>query len=188
MMLNEITALAGHRKRRKRVGRGESSGLGRTCGRGNKGMQSRAGSGPYPLHEGGQMPIFRRIPKRGFSNYNFRTEYQVVNVGVLAERFESGATVDIAGLRKAGLVHGMDALVKLLGTGTIDRKLNISVHAASQSARELIEKAGGTLTLLTAINAAANAKSKRNSAKDKQRPPREERSGVRRRKIQQSAK
>jgi large subunit ribosomal protein L15 len=165
MMLNEITALAGPHKRRMRVGRGESSGKGKTCGRGNKGCQSRAGGGVRLLTEGGQMPLFRRLPKRGFSNYNFRTEYAVVNVGTLNERFDDGATVDFNTLRKVRLVHDVDTPVRILGQGALEKRLSVEAHAFSQKAKEAIEKAGGTVRVIMGPSAAEKAAKKRKTAK-----------------------
>jgi large subunit ribosomal protein L15 len=165
MMLNDITTAAGAHKRRKRVGRGESSGHGKTSGRGTKGAQSRGGFSTRPLTEGGQMPVFRRLPKRGFSNFHFRTEYVVVNLADLEQGFEGGAKVDVAALRKAGLVRGAGASVKVLGDGVLTKKLALEVHAVSEKARQAIEKAGGTLTLLARPDSAALAKAKRNTRK-----------------------
>ncbi len=165
MMIDQITQQAGARKRRKRVGRGQSSGLGKTSGRGNKGMQSRAGGGARPLYEGGQMPIFRRVAKRGFSNFRFRTEYDVVNVGALEKRFTGGENVDLDALKKSGLVRRGAEIVKLLGEGALTRKLNITVNAATPSAREAVEKAGGKLTVIEARVPAALWKAKRNTVK-----------------------
>lgn len=162
--IHEITAAAGAHKRRKRVGRGESSGRGKTCGRGNKGCQSRSGGGTRRLTEGGQMPMFRRLPKRGFSNFNFRTEYVVVNLGTLNDRFADGESVDLNSLRERRLLQGPDPLVKVLAKGTLERKLSVAAHAFSGKARELIEKAGGTVKLLEVKNRAALAKAKRGGA------------------------
>ncbi len=165
MMLHQVTQAGGANKRPKRVGRGESSGHGKTCGRGNKGCQSRAGGGTRLLREGGQMPIFRRLPKRGFNNFNFRTEYEVVNVGRLEANFESGQTVDVDALRKAGLVRGTRVPVKILGTGTLSKKLTVVAHAFSAEARAAIEKAGGTVMLIERPCPAEKAKAKRNTAR-----------------------
>src|SRR5262245_57969440 len=101
MLINDLLSKAGKHKRRKRVGRGMGSKHGKTSGRGSKGLGARSGGTTAVLAEGGQMPLFRRIPKRGFSNFNFRTEYQVVNVGTLNERFDNGATVTPAALKEA---------------------------------------------------------------------------------------
>jgi large subunit ribosomal protein L15 len=170
MMLDQITREAGAHKRRKRVGRGEASGLGKTCTRGNKGCQSRAGGGTRPLHEGGQMPIFRRLPKRGFSNFNFRTEYEVVNLGALEAAFEHGQTVDAAALKTQGLVRGVRP-VKVLGNGTLSKKLTVVAHAFSDSARGAIEAAGGVARRLEQTSAADKARAKRRAAKKKATPP-----------------
>jgi large subunit ribosomal protein L15 len=185
MMLNEITAIAGPRKRRKRVGRGESSGMGKTCGRGNKGMQSRSGPGPHPLHEGGQVPIFRRAPKRGFNNFDFRREYEVVNLSALEARFEAGAVVDPKALHAAGLTRSADARVKVLGAGELSKKLKVSAHAVAASAKERIEKAGGSITILALRDPAALAKGKRRSAKGK--PPAQRPSRLEKKKAGRSA-
>ena len=165
MRLDQITAAAGAHQRRKRVGRGESSGHGRQSGRGNKGCQARAGGGTRPLHEGGQMPIFRRLPKRGFNNYEFRTEYRVVNLGRLEAEFSDGQKVDPQTLRDKGLVYGSALLIKVLGKGTLSKKLTVEAHAFSASAKEAIEKAGGAVHVLPQRDSAALAKAKRNSAK-----------------------
>ncbi len=165
MMLNNITAAAGAHHRRKRVGRGESSGHGRQSGRGNKGTQARAGGGARPLHEGGQMPLFRRVPKRGFSNFNFATVYAVVNVGDLEECFDAGETVTRDALRERGLVRGGTRPLKVLGKGTLNKKLTVEADAVSGKAREAIEKAGGAIKLVERKDPAALAKAKRNSAK-----------------------
>lgn len=165
MMLNDITEAAGRHKRRKRVGRGESGGQGKTCGRGHKGCLSRSGGGPHPLSEGGQMPIFRRLPKRGFSNFNFRTEMQVVNLTSLERVFSDGDKVDPAKLAEARLIDDPKGLVKVLGLGDLGKKLTIAAHAFSKQAKERIEKAGGTATLLDNKPASEKAKAKRNTAK-----------------------
>lgn len=165
MQIHEITAAAGRRPRRKRVGRGESSGMGRTSGRGNKGMGARAGSGPHPLHEGGQMPIFRRIPKRGFSNFNFRVDYEVVNLDTLDERFENGGQVSAQSLFAQGLVSKPEARVKILGRGALQKRLSCEVHAISESARKAVEAAGGAIQLIPRRDPKALWKAKRNSAK-----------------------
>jgi len=165
MMLSEITARAGGHRRRRRVGRGESSGRGKTCTRGNKGCQSRSGGGTRPLHEGGQMPIFRRLPKRGFSNAPFRTTTEVVNISLLEATFDDGATVDVAALAQHGLVRGPEFAVKVLAKGTLSKKLTVEAHAFSAKAREAIEKAGGTVKLIAAQSAAEKAQAKRNTRK-----------------------
>lgn len=172
MMLNEITRIAGPRERRKRVGRGESSGMGKTCGRGSKGMQSRAGHGPHPLHEGGQAPIYRRMPKRGFSNFHFRTNYQVVNVADLEAGFDGGAAITPKALHEAGLTRCPESAVKILGAGELKKKLKVEAHAFTAKAKAMIEQAGGSVSILAARDSAALAKAKRRSAKGKPRAER----------------
>ena len=146
MMLNDITALGGRYKRRMRVGRGDGSGKGKTCGRGHKGQQCRSGGGTRPLTEGGQMPLFRRLPKRGFNNSRFRRRFEIVNVGDL-ERFEAGAAVAAGDLAEAGLVRHGSAKVKILGNGELSKKLEVRAAAFSKSAAEKITAAGGTATV-----------------------------------------
>lgn len=143
MELSEILKQAGRHKRRKRVGRGAGSGSGKTCGRGHKGAGSRAGAKRESLSEGGQMPLFRRVPKRGFSNFNFQTVYHVVNVGQLNDRFEDGAHVTREALLDAGLIRNLRNKVKVLGDGELSRKLKVEVGAFSKSAEEKIKAAGG---------------------------------------------
>ncbi len=145
MNLTEITKLAGSHKRRKRVGRGEASGHGKTSGRGHKGCNARAGGGVRLLTEGGQMPLFRRLPKRGFNNANFRTECEVVNLSDLEACFESGATVNRQRLIEAGLVRpNRDSKpVKILGGGSITKRLIVEANRFSKSAAEKIAQAGG---------------------------------------------
>jgi len=132
--------------RKKRVGRGQGSGLGKTAGRGGKGQKARTGNMRFEGFEGGQSPLQRRLPKFGFNSPN-RKEFAVVNVGDL-EGFAAGAKVDEAALRDAGLVKGRWTGVKLLGEGTLSRKVAVHVHRASAKARELVEKAGGTVELV----------------------------------------
>jgi large subunit ribosomal protein L15 len=165
MMLHEVTKLAGAHKRRKRVGRGEGSGHGKTCGRGNKGDQARSGGGARPLTEGGQMPLFRRLPKRGFSNFRFRTRFEIVNVGRLNECFEDGATVDIDALKKLRLVRGARPLVRILGDGKLEKRLTVTAHVFSEKARRAIEQAGGKVVELGRPDPAAKAAQKRRTAK-----------------------
>lgn len=150
MMIHEITEKVGKHKARKRIGRGVGSGSGKTSGRGMKGAGSRSGFGGSirATYEGGQMPYYRRIPKRGFSNYHFRTEYAVVNIKALATRFEDGAEVNPEMLVKMGLISDTTQPVKVLGEGELGKKLNVSAAAFSASAREKIEKAGGSVTVI----------------------------------------
>ena len=143
MKLCELKPAEGSRKNRKRLGRGVASGTGKTAGRGSKGHKSRSGGGVRPGFEGGQMPIHRRLPKRGFTNI-FKKDYAVVNVRDLS-RFEGGETVDEATLVRVGLVKGRRDGVKLLGNGEIQVSLNVRVSRISQSAREKIEAAGGSV-------------------------------------------
>ena len=171
-MLSDITRDAGRRRRRKRVGRGESSGRGKTAGRGHKGCQSRSGGGVHPLSEGGQMPIFRRLPKRGFSNYNFRNEFTTVNVAELERCFASGDTIDPDVLTKLRLIQGSAPRVKILAKGSLAKKLTVEAHAFSAKAREVIEAAGGTIKVIEQRDPAARARAKRNSAKSRQTEPR----------------
>lgn len=147
MKLHELQPAAGSRKGRKRLGRGVGSGWGCTAGRGTKGQNARSGGGVRPGYEGGQMPIHRRLPKRGFNNI-FKKRLCVVNVGDLARKFESGATVDEAALVQSGLVKGRRDGVKLLGAGEIDRPLTVRIDAVSQSARDKIEAAGGSVEVV----------------------------------------
>ncbi len=143
MRLNNLTLKHGNKHRRKRLGCGESSGLGKTSGKGHKGQKSRSGASIRPGFEGGQMPIARRLPKRGFNNERFTTKYAVVNVSDLDSSFDAGASVDEAALRKIGLVKGVWDGVKILGDGDLSKKLKVQVTKVSTSAREKIEKAGG---------------------------------------------
>ena len=147
MMSHEITALTGKKKPRKRVGRGRGTGLGKTCGKGHKGQLSRAGSLPPITKEGGQMPLIRRLPNRGFNNYNFATNYAIVNVSQLGA-FEEGCRVDPQALCDAGLINNPKENVKILGDGEINRKLTVVAHKFSRSAQQKITSAGGAAELL----------------------------------------
>jgi large subunit ribosomal protein L15 len=141
MKLNQLSPPAGSRKDRKRLGRGVGSGQGKTAGRGSKGHNSRSGGGVRPGFEGGQMPIHRRLPKRGFTNI-FKKNFALINIRDLAG-FESGTVIDEAALHKSGLIKGKRDGIKLLGQGDITRPLTIIVDLVSKSAREKIEAAGG---------------------------------------------
>ena len=143
MLNHEITSVAGKHKARRRVGRGSGSGHGKTCGRGHKGAGSRAGSSSVSLFEGGQMPLYRRLPKRGFSNFKFATRYEIVNVCQL-ERFDDGSAVDAEKLSTAGLIGSRKSRVKILGDGELTKKLQISAHKFSKSAEQKIVASGGT--------------------------------------------
>ncbi|MBV6499344.1 MAG: 50S ribosomal protein L15 [Prosthecobacter sp.] len=144
MRLHDSQPRPGARKRKKRIGCGESSGHGKTSCKGHKGQMARAGRGIRPGFEGGQMPLFRRLPKKGFSNDRFRDVYEVVNVGDL-NAFDDGAVVNEASLRDKGLVNRACDAIKILGTGELSRKLTVEIKTLSASAREKIEKAGGTV-------------------------------------------
>lgn len=143
MELSNLKPKKGARHAKKRVGRGPGSGHGKTSSRGEKGQKSRSGYSGKRGFEGGQMPLHRRIPKRGFTNI-FKKDYAVVNVSDL-ERFDNGASIDEAALRQAGLVKGSHDGVKVLGDGELSKKLTVSATKFSKSAREIIEKAGGTV-------------------------------------------
>lgn len=145
MNLHNLKPNPGAKHRRKRLGCGESSGLGKTSGKGHKGQKARSGGGVRPGFEGGQMPLARRLPKRGFSNYQFRDTVAIVNVSQLEYYFESGDEVTEATLREKGLVKGQIDKVKVLGQGELSKSLKVIVDLASASAKEKIEKAGGTL-------------------------------------------
>jgi large subunit ribosomal protein L15 len=146
MHLGSLKPAAGAKKKRKRVGCGPGSGHGKTATRGHKGTQSRSGNTQHAWYEGGQMPLQRRIPKRGFTNI-FRVAYQVINISDL-DRFDANTTVDIDKLLESGLVRQMGGKVKLLGDGEIKKALTISVHACSKKAREAVEKAGGQVNIV----------------------------------------
>ena len=143
MKLNELSPAVGSTKSRKRVGRGNASGKGTTSGRGSKGINARSGGGVRPGYEGGQMPIHRRLPKRGFTNI-FKKNICVINVKDLA-KFESGSTIDEAALVQAGLVKGRRDGIKILGQGEINATLTIKNCLVSQNAKEKIESAGGKI-------------------------------------------
>ncbi len=147
MMIHEITKEAGAHKRRKRVGRGIGSGHGKTCGRGHKGAGSRSGHSHRANFEGGQMQFFRRIPKRGFSNANFRKVFAVINIKALENRFDDGAEVNADMLVKVGLIPDTKTPVKILGEGDISKKLVVTAAAFSKGAIEKLEKAGGSATV-----------------------------------------
>ena len=142
MLNHEIASIAGKNMRRRRVGRGTGSGRGKTCGRGHKGGGSRAGSTSLSLHEGGQMPLFRRLPKRGFSNYQFATRCEIINVWQL-ERFEDGAAVGLEQLSDAGLIDSNKSKVKILGKGDLTKKLQVTAHKFSKTAEQKIAASGG---------------------------------------------
>ena len=158
-VLTRITYPAGAKKAEKRVGRGQGSGLGTTCGRGQKGQKARKGGNIGKLHfQGGQTPMQRRLPKRGFNN-PFPIVTVVVNTGDL-ENFKAGSTVDEAALREARIVQGAVARIKVLGDGELTKKLTVSAHRFSKSAAEKIEKAGGKIVLLPELQVAAAPQAK----------------------------
>ena len=146
MNLGELRAPEGASKNRKRLGRGSGSGHGKTSGRGHKGQRARSGGRGKTGFEGGQMPLQRSVPKRGFTNI-FRKEYAIVNLSDL-DRFEKGSTVDLALRVAAGLVHKIGAGVKLLADGDIKKSLTIKVHKFSQSAKAKVEAAGGRIEVV----------------------------------------
>jgi len=146
MKLNELSPAQGSRKAPRRLGRGVGSGRGKTAGRGTKGYNSRSGGGVRPGYEGGQMPLHRRLPKRGFANI-FRKNIAVINVRDLA-KFDKDSVVDAAALVAAGLVKGKKDGIKLLGHGEIKHSLEVQVNQISKSAREKIEAAGGKVEVL----------------------------------------
>lgn len=146
MRIDELSPSEGSRKKRKRVARGEGSGHGKTACRGHKGQKSRSGGGPRPGFEGGQMPLHRRLPKRGFNNV-FRKEYVTINVKDLAV-FEDAPEIDENLLKDAGLVKKLKDGIKLLGDGEISCPVNIKVSKVSRTARQKIEAAGGTVMVI----------------------------------------
>ena len=148
MNLNDVNHGIHKNKSRKRIGRGIGSGQGKTAGRGSKGQGSRSGSSTSPIFDGGQMPLVRRIPKRGFNNARFATTYIAVNVGDLS-KFDDGARVDEAALRAVGLANGRATGVKILGDGELTKKLTVSVSAFSASAKTKIEAKGGTCEVVS---------------------------------------
>jgi large subunit ribosomal protein L15 len=148
MMIHEITAQAGKHKRRIRLGRGESSGHGKTCGRGTKGSGARAGGTIKLGSEGGNLPLFRRIAKRGFNNNVFRQDFEIVNVSDLEKFFDAGAKIDRAALVAKKLVRVNKLPVKILGDGTLTKSFAIVAGKVTKQAAEKITKAGGTIKLL----------------------------------------
>lgn len=153
MRLHNLQPRPGSKHRRKRIGQGESSGRGKTAGRGGKGQTARSGSSIRVGFEGGQMPLMRRIPKRGFNNARFTTAYSPVNVGDL-NKFENGARVDETAIRSVGLANGPVLGIKILGTGDLAKKLTVVVSAISASAKAKIEAKGGTVEIVSKKTAA----------------------------------
>jgi large subunit ribosomal protein L15 len=161
--LNKLKRPEGSWHRKKRVGRGQGSGLGKTAGRGGKGQKARSGNMRFEGFEGGQSPLQRRLPKFGFNSPN-RTVYAVVNLSDL-EGFDAGATVDVAALESRGLVKGRYDGVKLLGNGSLTKKLTIRVNKASGTAREAIEKVGGSVEELPLVAHKPESAAKAHSGK-----------------------
>ena len=147
MLNHEITSIVGKNKSSKRCGRGSGSGLGKTCGKGHKGSRSRAGATMQSLHEGGQMPLFRRLPKRGFSNYKFATRFEIVNVSQL-ERFPDGQNIGLEELSQVGLIQNIKCKVKILGDGDLTKNLQVEAHKFSKTAEQKIVASGGSVKLI----------------------------------------
>ena len=146
MKLNELSYTEGARRERKRLGRGQATGQGKTAGKGHKGQNARSGGGVPIGFEGGQTPLFRRIPKRGFTNIN-RVDYNVINVEIL-NRFEEGTHITVDTLKAAGLIKQMLDGVKILGNGELTKSLTVSAHKFSKTAVAAIEKAGGKVEVI----------------------------------------
>ncbi|MDR1621297.1 MAG: 50S ribosomal protein L15 [Synergistaceae bacterium] len=147
MNLHDLGVVPGSKRAAKRLGQGIGSGTGKTSGKGHKGHKSRTGGGVRPGFEGGQMPLARRVPKRGFNNARFAKEYQVVNVEFLSSRFEGGE-ISVKELYEARLVRSLAQPVKLLAKGEVDKAFVVKVNAVSQSARQKIEAAGGKVEVI----------------------------------------
>lgn len=148
MQSDEITASVGANKKRKRVGRGRGSGRGKTAGRGHKGDRSRSGFSMHPAFEGGQMPLFRRLAKRGFSNARFSERYEIVNVSQLERYFQDGDSITITQMAGVGLIRSDQSRVKILGDGELTKKLTVSAHKFSKSAEQKISSCGGTAQVM----------------------------------------
>jgi len=149
MDLRTVCAKGTKYQSRNRIGRGVGSGSGKTSGRGHKGRGARSGASRRAGYEGGQMPLYRRVPKRGFTNARFRTDYTIINIDALGA-FDDGATVDLAVILEAGLVSLNTNLLKVLGNGEITKKLTVRTHKCSASAQAKIEAAGGSVEILSA--------------------------------------
>ena len=147
MKLNELEKNVGATQKRKIVGRGRGTGLGKTSGRGHKGQNARSGGGVRAVFEGGQTPLYRRLPKRGFSNYEFKTTYAVINVSDL-NRFENGTVVSPALLKEVGLIKNQLDGIKVLGNGKLEKKLTVQAHKFSKTAVEKIEKSGSKIEVM----------------------------------------
>ena len=147
MKLHELERNIGAKQKRKIVGRGPGSGLGKTSGKGHKGQNARSGGGVNPVFEGGQLPLYRRLPKRGFSNYEFKVRYATINVEDL-NIFEEGTLVTPALLKEVGMVKKQLDGIKVLGNGTLTKKLTIQAHKFSKSAVEKIEESGSKIEVI----------------------------------------
>ena len=147
MKLHELKPAEGSKKKRKRSGRGIGSGKGKTSGRGHKGQNARSGGGVRPTFEGGQTPLFRRFPKRGFSNADFKKEYTIVNV-VDLNRFEEDSEITAETLKEAGLIDKVKSGLKILGDGDLEKALTVKAHKFSKAAIEKIEAAGGKVEVI----------------------------------------
>jgi large subunit ribosomal protein L15 len=152
----DLHAPEGANRRKRIIGRGQGSGRGTTAGKGNKGQKSRSGGKSYVGFEGGQMPLYRRLAHRGFSNYPFKKIFQVINLSEIEKRFVDGETVDSGSLIKKGLVKGT-VPVKILGDGELTKKLTFKIPALSGSAKEKIEKVGGTVISAEVSNTESGA-------------------------------
>jgi len=151
MRLEDLRPAPGSTKNRKRLGRGRASGQGKTSGKGHKGQKARSGGGARPGFEGGQMPLYRRLPKRGFLPYGGKTEFAIVNVGDLSDRFAPGSVVDPDALAGSRLIHKSGrASVKVLGDGDVAHALTVRAHKVSEGAKQKIEAAGGRVEILSA--------------------------------------
>ncbi len=160
MKLHELSPVV-PKKDRKRIGRGNASGQGKTAGKGHNGQKSRSGSYVHFGFEGGQMPLIRRVPKRGFSNYPFKEVYDIINLSTLEVKFEAGAVVNAEALVEARVIKNTRGLVKVLGNGELTKALTVVAHKVSASAKAKIEAAGGTVEIVevkTFANVAGNAK------------------------------
>jgi len=148
MQIHDVTALGNNHDKRKRIGRGVGSGKGKTAGRGNNGQLSRSGDNPRVGFEGGQMPIFRRMPKRGFTNARFKKHYTLINVESL-EAFEAGSVIDLTTVLDNGLARNTGGMLKVLGQGELTHGITVKAHKFSASAKSKIEAAGGTVEELS---------------------------------------
>ena len=149
MRLEDLRPAPGSTKKRKRIGRGPGSGHGKTAGKGHKGLKARSGGGARPGFEGGQMPLYRRLPKRGFVPYGGKTEFAIVNLKDVVARFAAGSVVDPDSLLQARLIKKADrGAVKILGEGDVSHALTVRAHKISESARRKVEAAGGRVEVL----------------------------------------